>query len=106
MFEKLDPAAYKVHKKNYRLQRDHLIAEWERETGQRWPQHPPNLLTKEGLPSKFAATAQQAHHIIPQEIGGPQAWWNLHPLSVTEHQGGVHGKGAPLTKAVKGFSKK
>jgi hypothetical protein len=105
MFEKLDPAAYKVHEKNYRLQRDHLIAEWERETGQRWPRHSKFMLNTEGDLHHLAGSRHQAHHLIPQQFGGPQQWWNLHPLSAENHQGGVHGKSAPLTQLLKSLKK-
>jgi hypothetical protein len=44
------------------------------------------------------------NHLIPQEWGGPQAWWNIHPVPIQGHQGGVHGKGAPLRESYEGYT--
>ena len=48
----------------------------------------------------------QAHHVIPQELGGPHEWWNMHPAEGGKvHQGGVHRKSSPLSKLVEGAKK-
>lgn len=37
-----------------------------------------------------------AHHIIENSYGGEHKWWNIHPAKFPdEHQGGIHGSGAP-----------
>jgi 5-methylcytosine-specific restriction endonuclease McrA len=48
----------------------------------------------------------QAHHVIPQELGGPHEWWNMHPAEGgSVHQGGIHRKDGPLSKLVEGAKK-
>jgi hypothetical protein len=77
--------------------KDSLIAEWEVNTGQKWP-------TYEKLNSLTGITEvkrYQFHHIIPQQYGGPHAWWNGHPLLPDFHQGGIHGKYSILTGILK-----
>ena len=37
--------------------------------------------------------------IVPQQVGGPHKWWNIHPLEGgAHHQGGVHGTASVLSK--------
>jgi predicted ribonuclease toxin of YeeF-YezG toxin-antitoxin module len=43
----------------------------------------------------------QAHHIVPQQLGGKHEWWNMHPLSVTEHQMGIHKESSSLNQILK-----
>lgn len=77
--------------------KDNLIAEWEQQTGQAWPTTMElNQRTGNIEPKKY-----QAHHIIPQEFGGPHAWWNMHPAHKDIHQGGIHGKNSELKKIIK-----
>lgn len=47
----------------------------------------------------------QAHHIIPQQLGGPHEWWNMHPLHPTDHLRGIHGSGSALNQIIKEVKK-
>lgn len=68
---------YSALQREYRRNRNRIITEWERNTGQIWPE------------------GSQVHHIIPQRYGGPNEWWNVHPALPRQHQGGIHGSGSP-----------
>lgn len=71
-----------------------LINTWEKQTGQKWPTYQKwNETTKE-----FDTLNHQVHHIIPQQVGGPHEWWNIHPLLRKDHQSGVHLKGSHLNR--------
>jgi hypothetical protein len=78
---------YQALQREYNSQRNNLKREWELNTGQAWPK------TESG--KDF-----QAHHVIPQQYGGTNQWWNLHPVpGGRAHQGGVHGVGSPTSTA-------
>jgi 5-methylcytosine-specific restriction endonuclease McrA len=96
-YEKLDTAAAKSHKDLYRQPKvkDKLIAEWQDKTGNTWPVYEENIISKNGIVQFEKGTQVQAHHLIHQSHGGPHEWWNIHPLHIKQHQGGVHLKGAP-----------
>jgi 5-methylcytosine-specific restriction endonuclease McrA len=100
-FEKMDPAAAEAHRTIYRNKKvqDSLKKEWSEKTGREWPSTPTGKIdpiTKEPI-----LAPHQAHHIIPQQLGGPHEWWNIHPIPLKGHQGGVHGSGSPLNKILK-----
>ena len=66
-----------------------MIKEWEENTGQKWP------IDEKG-------NRYQLHHIIEQQYGGPNEWWNSHPAKFPdEHQGGIHAKGSPSRELFK-----
>ncbi|WP_425594377.1 HNH endonuclease, partial [Pannonibacter phragmitetus] len=78
---------YQALQREYNRQRNNLKRDWELNTGQKWPK------TENGVDF-------QAHHVIPQQYGGPNQWWNLHPVpGGSAHQGGVHGVGSPTSTA-------
>ncbi|WP_125833337.1 HNH endonuclease [Pseudomonas sp. v388] len=78
---------YQALQREYNSQRNNLKREWELNTGLTWPK------TESGVDF-------QAHHVIPQQYGGPNQWWNLHPVPVgSAHQGGVHAPASPTTTA-------
>jgi len=76
--------------------REKLILQWEKETGQKWPTYIENVIsTKTGKVIKKAEKLFDAHHIIEISYGGDNAWWNLFPAKYPiEHQGGIHGAGS------------
>lgn len=91
-FEKLTPAENFKHGRPFKNKafKNKLISEWEAKTGQVWP----SQMRK--IKGEMKKTRVDAHHIIPQEMGGPHEWWNMKPLAFgSEHQGGVHAKGSP-----------
>ncbi|WP_339533057.1 DUF637 domain-containing protein [Pseudomonas mucidolens] len=78
---------YQALQREYNSQRNNLKREWELNTGLTWPK------TESGVDF-------QAHHVIPQQYGGPNQWWNLHPVpGGSAHQGGVHAPASPTTTA-------
>ncbi|MBA4152283.1 MAG: hypothetical protein C0509_06955 [Acinetobacter sp.] len=78
---------YQALQRQYSSQYNNLKREWEFNTGQIWPK------TASGVDF-------QSHHVIPKQYGGPNQWWNLHPVpGGSAHQGGVHGIGSPTSKA-------
>lgn len=78
---------YQALVRQYNSQRNNLKREWEQNTGLTWPK------TTKGVD-------YQAHHVIPQQYGGPNQWWNLHPVpGGSAHQGGVHAPSSPTTIA-------
>jgi hypothetical protein len=78
---------YQALQREYNSQRNNLKREWELNTGLIWPK------TESGVDF-------QAQHVIPQQYGGPNQWWNLHPVpGGSAHQGGVHAPASPTTTA-------
>jgi hypothetical protein len=78
---------YQALQREYNSQRNNLKREWELNTGLIWPK------TESGVDF-------QAHLVIPQQYGGPNQWWNLHPVpGGSAHQGGVHAPASPTTTA-------
>ena len=75
-------AEYAQLQREYNNRRASLRREWEQNTGQTWP--------KDANGNNY-----QAHHVIPSPYGGPNEWWNLHPVPRSTHQSGVHGTGSP-----------
>ena len=109
-FEK-GSAELAAHKRAYKKAGvlDNLKAEWEAMTGQQWPSTPE--FNKLGQPVINPSTGMQqmidyqAHHIVPQQLGGKHEWWNMHPVPQKGHQGGVHGRGSHLNQIVKELNK-
>ncbi|MBI2707991.1 MAG: HNH endonuclease [Proteobacteria bacterium] len=64
-----------------------LIKQWETATGRSWPKYTAKTecVTKGTCITKRQGHKYDAHHIVPQSHGGPNAWWNLIPLDVRQH---------------------
>lgn len=86
-YKKLSTEEYEIHTKEYTsTRRAKMIKEWEENTHQKWP------VDENGQ-------RYQLHHIIEQQYGGPNEWWNSHPAKYPDqHQGGIHGKDSPSRK--------
>ncbi len=81
---KLPKSDHDVHRSDFDSVKDDLRKQWERETGQTWPEEP-------------NGRKYDAHEIIPNAYNSPLTWWNIHPAAFpNEHQGGIHRSGAPL----------
>ena len=94
---KLEGANYSNHRKKFNNEKDELIKEWERQTGQVWPTYLNNVLSKKGTAYIKAGSNYDAHEIIPNKHNSPLKWWNLHPAANgSEHQGGIHRSGSPF----------
>jgi hypothetical protein len=86
-FEKLDPSAKIKHSKEYNKFRTQLRKDWEQHSGEQWP----FTMRPDKTTGRLKPVLNDFHHIIPQEMGGPHAWWNGIPLEFgKQHQGGVH----------------
>lgn len=81
----LTPAENAVLRNDFNNQRAKLIAEWEQQTGQKWPS-----VVVDGV-----SIPAQAHHIIPVANAGPTAWWNITPAFRPDHQL-LHATDSPL----------
>ncbi|MBL9029162.1 MAG: HNH endonuclease [Caedimonas sp.] len=101
-FKELNPEAKTQHRDEFKRLKENLRKEWEENTGQKWPKSSLELNKKSG---QMEPVNDQVHHIIPQKVGGPHEWWNVHPLEKAQHQGGVHGKEAPLRRIMKDLKK-
>jgi hypothetical protein len=105
-FEKLLPERYVEHKKIYDnpKTKTQIISDWEKNTGQKWPTT--TKLVDDGKGNLISKPIrEEIHHIIPQQHGGPHEWWNAHPLSRAQHQGGIHGSGSPLNQVIREMKK-
>lgn len=95
-YEKLSPAETIKKRKEFNKLKDKLIKEWEEKTGQEWPTYTEDLVNKDGKIIRKKGDKYDAHHIIENNYDGNDEWWNMHPAKFPdEHQGGIHGKGAP-----------
>lgn len=81
-----------------------LKDKWKTNSGKPWP--------KERFTNKTGQVSErdyEAHHLIQQKIGGVVEWWNIVPLSKSEHTGvsGVHrakGAASVLLKTIKALN--
>ena len=97
-FLELPQAGKQNHRNSFDNKRNTLIKEWERQTKQTWPRYTEEMIQKFNMSPKKLKHRFDAHEIIPNELGGPLQWHNIHPAIVgIQHQGGIHGKGSVLT---------
>ena len=86
---KMEKEAYDAHRKLYdKPLRDSIKRDWEKNTGQKWPQYGKWNERKQ----EWQKVDVDLHHIIPQRYGGPHEWWNAHPIHPANHtgKGGIH----------------
>ena len=84
-FVKLDPPKTDLNRKLFNNAKDKLIDEWEKNTGAIWPRYEEDIINKAGKIIRKKGDRYDAHHLIEISFGGPNAWWNLHPASIEEH---------------------
>ncbi|MCB2362540.1 hypothetical protein LGL00_26605, partial [Clostridium estertheticum] len=90
--EKLIGQDYKNHRAAFNNQKESLISEWEKKTGQTWPTYENDVLSKNGKAYIKSGDKYDAHEIIPNVYDSSLEWWNLHPAARPgQHQGGIHG---------------
>ena len=98
-YTKLSPEAKRVLKEEYYKNRNDLIKEWEKNTGQKWPRYTEDVLNKWGEVIRHAGDQYDAHHIIELSTNGPNEWWNIHPAAFpNQHQNGIHALGTWASK--------
>lgn len=96
VYKKLSPAETAKKRIAFSKLKNKLIKQWEQETGKKWPTYTENVPDKNGEIYRKIGDKYDAHQVIENTHGGPDKWWNIHPVkSLSEHQGGIHGKGAP-----------
>ena len=101
-YEKLTPEENLIKRREFNNKKDGLIKEWEKQTGQEWPKYDEVILDKNGKPYRNIGDKYDAHHVIENNYGRNDEWWNSHPAkSPSEHQGGIHGSGAPSREIFK-----
>lgn len=87
------------HRKKFNERKVELRTEWERNTGQKWPEYTQVVRNKRGKVIRYPGSPYDAHEIIPNKSGGPIEWYNIHPAKhPTEHQEGIHRKGGVWQK--------
>jgi len=90
------------HRQDFQRKKDGLIDEWEKNTGQKWPTYSEPVLSKRGRVYIQKGDKYDAHHVIKNEHGGPNEWYNIHPAKrPDEHQSGIHRKDGPEKKLFK-----
>ena len=108
-YTKLEGEALKAHQDLYtRSMNKRLITEWEHMGGstkvREWPRYEVDIPSQSGGIARKAGWKHDAHHINPQELGGKNEWWNMHPIPFPDHQKFVHGADSILTQIVKEVS--
>ena len=95
-YKRMSPEEIIEKRKRFNNNKNSLIEKWEKETGQKWPTYDKDIRNKNGKIIRSKGELYDAHHIIENSYNGPDEWWNIHPAKFpNEHQGGIHGKGAP-----------
>lgn len=95
-YTRLSAADSKAHRAQFNQVKNELIAQWEKQTGQRWPRYTEDLHSKNGTLVRRAGQPYDAHHIIESSYGGPNEWWNMHPARFPDqHQQGIHRSDSP-----------
>jgi hypothetical protein len=92
-YKKLDQEGIAASRGEFTLKKPDMIAEWEKQTGEKWPVYTKEVKGEDGsivrLERKY-----DAHHIIENQFGGPNEWYNITPAGFpSEHQGGIHRAG-------------
>ncbi|HXF90589.1 MAG TPA: hypothetical protein VNJ29_01510 [Candidatus Nitrosotenuis sp.] len=85
----LKPSLVKIQRKEYLKLKKHLKQEWCLVYGQPWPHE-----------IKFVGDTYQivdldVHHIFHLSNGGPNLYWNIHPIEKDIHHFVIHAPGAP-----------
>ena len=103
VYDKLSPGDTAAYRAEFTQKvKNACIAEWEKNTGQKWPTYAYPVYDKNGKIVRNVGDLYDAHHVIENCYGGDHAWWNMHPAKFPdEHQGGVHGKGSPARELYK-----
>ena len=98
-FFKVKISTEKMRKKEFNKNRTKIREEWERETGQKWPQYEMDVYDRNGKVVRKKGQYYDAHHIVEMRFGGLDIWYNLFPASYPdEHQNGIHRKGSIASK--------
>lgn len=95
--QRRSPQALKDAREAFDRSRSTLMADWSKATSKPWPTSKVTLQSNKGGILAKAGQEHQAHHIIPLELGGANAWWNIVPAEAAgAHQFGLHGTGSVL----------
>jgi predicted ribonuclease toxin of YeeF-YezG toxin-antitoxin module len=98
-FFKLSPQETAERRQEFNKVRNTLIAEWEKNNGEKWPTYDSDVLGDVGNVIRRAGHRYDAHHLIEVSVKGPNEWWNIHPAKFPdEHQGGIHAPKSHTTK--------
>lgn len=95
---KLTDAEYDQHRgSDWRKKKKKMIENWENHYEKKWPKYGPGEVESSGYKTHIDGWNYDAHEIISNVYGGPMEWWNLVPAqNGNQHQGGIHGSGAPI----------
>lgn len=83
----IDGNALRDIRRQFNQNRENLIQEWEYQLNQNWPTYQETTLCIKNNECfrKEIGYKYDAHHLIPASHRGPNIWWNIWPLSSTEH---------------------
>lgn len=102
-YRRLTTKQTKEHRKIFDKDKDKIVEEWEKNTGEKWPTYKEAVFDKDGVKIKKIGNKYDAHHIIENCYEGPHEWWNIYPARFPdEHQKGIHGSGSPCRELFKG----
>lgn len=102
-YSKLSKDEIKAARISFNNNKNSLIEEWEKNTGQTWPTYSEDIISeKTGQIYIHKGDKYDAHHLIELSYGGEETWWNIHPAKrPSEHQGGIHGSGSSANEIFK-----
>ena len=102
-YGRLTPKEVAKSRAEFNKVKKQLIADWELNTGQKWPTYTEDIIGKNGNIVRKAGDKFDAHHIIENSYGGNNEWWNIHPAKFpNEHQSGIHRAYSPARKLFNG----
>lgn len=102
-FQKLSTEATREGRVDFALKRSSIIAEWEKHTGKEWPKYAEDVVNAEKKIVRKAGHNYDAHHLIENDYGGPNAWYNITPADFPDgHQGGIHRAGGVIKQVFGG----
>lgn len=106
LWERLSPEEVAEKRAEFNVNKERLIAEWEKLNGKEWPRYKEDVYVNGKLIRK-AGDRYDAHHVKPLSFGGKNEASNLTPISAEKHfdKQGVHSPMSPyglLEKMAKG----
>lgn len=102
--ERVSPEVVAKLRKEFRLQKNSLIKQWEQKTGKEWPKYKEDvyITNKNGEKVKIRSKGDyyDAHHIKPLSLGGKNTVDNITPMKAENHYDsrGIHRPDGPCSK--------
>lgn len=97
-FCKLSTEESKQNRIEFGKVKNQLIAEWEKNTGQKWSTYNSDVANSQGKILRKEGMKWDAHELILNSWGSPHFWYNITPAPHPEHQRDIHGKDSLCNK--------